>query len=117
MILARTLRSIGYEVREVANGKEALAAIESEPGPIQLVLADWNMPEMNGLDLLKRLRQSHAPAHLPVVMVSTVTGIDRIAEALAAGANEYVMKPFTREILLEKLHLAGVVPGGSTCRH
>jgi two-component system chemotaxis response regulator CheY len=117
MILGRALKSIGFEVREAANGREALAAIEAELEPIQLVLADWNMPVMNGLDLLKRLRQSHAPASLPVVMVTTETEIDRIAEALAAGANEYVMKPFTREILLEKLQLAGVVPEGCACRH
>jgi two-component system chemotaxis response regulator CheY len=115
MILARALKSIGYEVREAANGKDALAAIESERDPVQLVLADWNMPEMNGLDLLKQLRRSHAPAGLPVVMVTKENEIDRIAEALAAGANEFVMKPFTREILLEKLQLAGILPERCAC--
>ena len=117
LILSRALKSIGYEVREAVNGREALVAIETERDPIQLVLADWNMPEMSGLDLLKRVRQRQASARLPVVMVTCENEIDRIAEALAAGANEYVMKPFTREILLEKLQLAGVVPENVACRH
>ncbi len=57
MILAKTLRGLGYEVREAANGREALEVIEAEKTAVTLVLADWNMPEMNGLELLKRLRQ------------------------------------------------------------
>ncbi len=57
MILAKTLREIGFEVREAANGREALEVIEAEKTAVKLVLADWNMPEINGLELLKRLRQ------------------------------------------------------------
>jgi len=68
------------------------------------------MPEIDGLDMLKRLRQNPAFSSLAVVMVTTETEIDRIAEALEAGANEYVMKPFTPDILVEKLHLAGIHP-------
>jgi len=110
MLLSRTLKQLGYEVQEAANGREALEAIEAGNSGVQLVLADWNMPEINGLDLLKRLRQNPALASLAVVMVTTETEIDRIAEALEAGANEYVMKPFTRDILAEKLELAGIHP-------
>lgn len=110
MILARTLRELGYEVREAANGQEALELIESDKAAAQLVLADWNMPEMNGLELLKRLRQDPALASLVIVMVTTETELDQMAAALEAGANEYVMKPFTREILVEKLQLVGVHP-------
>ena len=68
------------------------------------------MPEMNGLDLLKSLRQNPALNSLAVVMVTTETEIEHIAEAMEAGANEYVMKPFTRDILVEKLELAGIHP-------
>jgi two-component system, chemotaxis family, chemotaxis protein CheY len=110
MLLVRTLTEIGYEVQEAANGKEALQVIEAGNSGIQLVLADWNMPEINGLDLVKRLRQNPACSSLTVVMVTTETEIEHIGKALEAGANEYVMKPFTREILVEKLQIAGIHP-------
>jgi len=110
MILAKTLRDIGYEVLEATNGKQALDLIETEKTAVQLVLADWNMPEVNGLDLLKQLRQNPALSSLAVVMVTTETELDQMAAALQAGANEYVMKPFTRDILIEKLQLAGIHP-------
>ena len=108
MILARTLKELGFEVREAANGREALDVIETEKTAVSLVLADWNMPEINGLELLKRLRQKPELASLVVVMVTTETELDQMAAALEAGANEYVMKPFTKDILVEKLQLAGI---------
>jgi len=110
MILAKTLRELGYEVSEAANGREALEVIEADKTAVKLVLADWNMPEINGLDLLKRLRQDPALSGLVIVMVTTETELDQMATALEAGANEYVMKPFTKDILLEKLELVGVHP-------
>jgi len=110
MILAKTLKELGFEVREAANGREALEVIEAEKTAVTLVLADWNMPEINGLDLLKRLRQNPELSRLVVVMVTTETELDQMAVALEAGANEYVMKPFTREILVEKLQLVGIHP-------
>jgi two-component system chemotaxis response regulator CheY len=108
MILAKTLRELGYEVREAGNGKEALELIEREKLSLALVLADWNMPEMNGLELLKRLRQKPEMASTAIVMVTTETEVDQMSAALEAGANEYIMKPFTREILVQKLQMAGV---------
>jgi two-component system chemotaxis response regulator CheY len=108
MILARTLKELGFEVREAANGREALEVIEAEETATTLVLADWNMPEINGLDLLKRLRQNPQLSSLVVVMVTTETELEQMAAALEAGANEYVMKPFTKDILVEKLQLAGI---------
>ena len=110
MILTRTLQEIGYEVCEASNGREALEVIEAEKATVTLVLADWNMPEINGLDLLKRLRQDPQLAALVVVMVTSENELDHMVAALEAGANEYVMKPFTKDILLEKLRLAGVHP-------
>ena len=110
MILAKTLKELGFEVREAANGREALEVIEAEKTAVTLVLADWNMPEINGLDLLKRLRQNPELSSLVVVMVTTETELDQMAAALEAGANEYVMKPFTKDILVEKLQLVGVRP-------
>ena len=108
MILAKTLRELGYEVREAGNGKEALELIENQDLAVTLVLADWNMPEMNGLELLKRLREKPEMASTAIVMVTTETEVDQMSAALEAGANEYIMKPFTREILVQKLQMAGV---------
>ena len=110
IILGRILKELGYEVCEAGNGKEALKVMESEKAAINLVLADWNMPEMNGLELLKQLRQDPDLASLKVIMVTTETEIDHMVSALEAGANEYVMKPFTKEILREKLELVGILP-------
>ena len=108
MILCKTLKAIGYEVCEAANGKEALEVLEADKTAVTLVLSDWNMPEMNGLELLKQLRRDPDFASLVVIMVTTETELDQMVVALEAGANEYVMKPFTKEILVEKLQLAGV---------
>jgi two-component system chemotaxis response regulator CheY len=109
IIVGRTLKELGYEVCEAGNGKEALKVMASEKMAVNLVLADWNMPEMNGLELLKLLRQDPDLASLKVVMVTTETELDHMVSALAAGANEYVMKPFTKDILREKLELAGIL--------
>ncbi len=110
MILARIMRELGYETCEAVNGKDALRVIESEKATVSLVLADWNMPEMNGLDLVKQLRLNPDFSSLKVIMVTTETEVDHIVSALEAGANEYVMKPFTKDILKEKLELVGILP-------
>lgn len=108
MILARTLRELQFEVLEAVNGLEAARLMESGGEPVGLALVDWNMPEMSGYDLLLHLRSRPEWSSLVIVMVTTETDLDRMSAALAAGANEYVMKPFTREILVEKLQMAGV---------
>jgi two-component system chemotaxis response regulator CheY len=110
MILRRMLKEVGFEVCEAANGKEALAVMDGEQDVVTLVLADWNMPEMNGLELLKRLRQRSELSSLKVVMVTTEAETGHMNSAMEAGANEYVMKPFTKDILLEKLARIGVLP-------
>lgn len=107
MILARTLAELGYEVHQATNGREALELIDADPSAYRLVLLDWHMPEMDGLELLRKLRSRPQLSALVVVMVTTETDLDHVAEALAAGANEYIMKPFTRDILIEKLQLTG----------
>ena len=110
MILAKTLKELGYEVCEAANVRQALDVIAVEKAAVSLVLADWNMPEINGLELLKRLRQDPKLDSMVFVMVTTETEMDQMAAALDAGANEYVMKPFTKDILVEKLQLVGIHP-------
>jgi two-component system chemotaxis response regulator CheY len=110
VILRRILAELGYEVCEAGNGVEALQLIEAERPDLSLALLDWNMPEMNGLELLKQLRQNSALSALKVVMVTTEAELGHMVTALEAGANEYVMKPFTKEILQEKLEIIGMLP-------
>ena len=107
MIVSRTLRELGYQVSEAGNGREALKTLDAS-GPPDLILADWNMPEMDGLELLKALRASPVHRAVPVIMVTTEAEVEQMALALAEGANEYIMKPFTKDILLDKLQLAGL---------
>jgi two-component system chemotaxis response regulator CheY len=106
MILSRNLAEMGYDVCAAADGAEALALLREE---ISLILVDWNMPRMNGLELLKSLRADPRYASVKVMMVTTETELDQMVKALAAGANEYVMKPFTKEILEDKLRMLGLV--------
>jgi two-component system chemotaxis response regulator CheY len=113
MILRRILTEIGFDVCEASNGREALQMMEQQTNAVGLVLADWNMPEMNGLDLLKQLRHNPELTSLKVVMVTTEAELNHMASALEAGADEYVMKPFTRDILREKLALIGIISTAS----
>lgn len=107
MILARTLREVGYEVSDAGNGVEARTILDREGAAISLALVDWNMPEMNGLDLLRWIRSDSRFTQTRVVMVTTETEMEQVAIAIEAGASEYVMKPFTKEILIDKLQIAG----------
>jgi two-component system, chemotaxis family, chemotaxis protein CheY len=106
VLLARMLRSCGYdEVIEAANGVEAFRAIRDHGSP-DVVLVDWNMPEMSGIDFVKRVRNSGLLDDASLVMVTSETAIEKVAEALESGADEYLMKPFTQDALVEKIELA-----------
>jgi two-component system chemotaxis response regulator CheY len=107
MILGRQLRSLGFDVVEAEDGQAALAKIR-EQGPFVLALVDWNMPVMNGIELVRALRKDRALDSLQIMMVTTETEPEQISCALAAGANEYLMKPFTAETVADKLGLLGL---------
>lgn len=109
-IVARVLRDLSFECTEAANGAEALEQL-SAADPPDLVTVNWHMPVMDGLELIRRLRGNPATQKLPLVMISTEHDRGRIAEALAAGADDYLAKPFTPEALARKLTALGV------CRH
>jgi two-component system chemotaxis response regulator CheY len=109
MILSRALKEFGYVVTEAADGKEALRELSELEQVPELILTDWNMPVMNGLEFLREVRKAERFAASSVVMVTTRTEVDQIVEALEAGANEYVMKPFTKEILGDKLRLLKLI--------
>ena len=109
-IIGKFLRELGFEVFESASGLQALVDIRKIEG-LSLVLVDWNMPEMDGCTLLQRVRQEPQFHDVPIMMVTTESEMEQVAVALEAGANEYLMKPFDRQGLLEKLLLLGVDPG------
>jgi two-component system chemotaxis response regulator CheY len=102
------LQELGFEVLEAANGRLGLQRLQ-ENGKIDLALVDWNMPEMNGLEFVRKVRAEHSYDGVLLMMVTTETEMENVVRALAAGANEYVMKPFTREVILEKLQIFGMV--------
>jgi two-component system chemotaxis response regulator CheY len=109
-VLNRIMTDCGFEVAEARHGREALTYLQSHVDT-DIALIDWNMPEMNGLELVEAVRGDARLNDLRMMMVTTETEISHIERALLAGANEYVMKPFSREIIEEKLHLLGVCGG------
>jgi two-component system, chemotaxis family, chemotaxis protein CheY len=107
MILGRILREVGFEVTEAADGREGLDVLSKGPVP-DLALIDWNMPEMDGLAFVKEVRQHDRYAGMTLMMVTTESEQSQIVRALAAGAHEYVIKPFTSEAIVDKLSLLGL---------
>jgi two-component system, chemotaxis family, chemotaxis protein CheY len=110
-ILGKMVTSLGFEVTTAIHGKDALEQLSAGLRP-ELMLVDWNMPEMNGFELLQSVRSDAVYASTKIIMVTTETEVQRIAAALAAGANEYIMKPFTPEVIYEKLCILGLAAGG-----
>ena len=106
-ILRGMLKELGHTVFEAPNGQEALAVLRQHPD-IELALVDWNMPVMNGLEFVKAVRADGSFTRVRLIMVTTETEMAHVSQAIEAGADEYVMKPFTREIIGDKLKLAGV---------
>lgn len=104
LVIGRLLGSLGYTVVEAADGAIALDRLVSE-SPFDLAMVDWNMPVMTGIELVQAIRDGRAPAPRHIVMVTTETDPSQISRALEAGASEYLMKPFTREAIAEKLAL------------
>ena len=105
-ILSGILTDLEFEVEQVADAEGAYDVLTGDHR-FDLALVDWNLPAMNGLDLVKLIRQRTELAGIRLMMVTTETELARISQALEAGANEYIMKPFTKDMLLEKLILIG----------
>ena len=106
-ILGRMLRGMGFEVVEAGDGRDALEKLKGA-GKVDLALVDWNMPEMNGYEFVQAVRSEHTYDGTLLMMVTTETEMEQVTMALGAGANEYVMKPFTQEVIQEKLQMLGV---------
>ncbi len=93
---------MGFVVLEAENGEEALKIVKENPD-ISLILLDWYMPVMNGYEFLKKLRENPEWSHIKVMMVTTENQQKNIIEAIMAGANEYLMKPFDKDMLETKI--------------
>ena len=106
-ILGRILNDLGFNVQEAANGREAIESLDRTGSP-DVVFVDWNMPVMNGLEFITSVRGDAKLAGLPLVMVTSESEMDSIAKALEVGVSEYIMKPFDREIIRDKLNLLGI---------
>jgi two-component system chemotaxis response regulator CheY len=110
--LARIVEPLGFACVLASHGAEALARLDEHDGAFAFALVDWNMPVMDGFTFVKTIRAQRRHAALPVVMVSAEIDRRMIARALMASADEYVMKPFDREVLVEKLSALGLADGG-----
>lgn len=107
-IESEILQELGFETVDACHGKEALERLQANELP-DVVLVDWNMPEMDGLEFIKAVRRDARYSGLVLLMVTTESETDQMLRALTAGADEYLMKPFQKGALVDKLRLVGVV--------
>jgi two-component system chemotaxis response regulator CheY len=113
LILGRITAQLGFEVWEAGNGREALDLLAANDAVPEVALVDWNMPEMNGLEFVIAVRAEPRYRSMSLMMVTTEGEQSQIVRALAAGAHEYVIKPFTPDAIEEKLALLGVLTNGA----
>jgi two-component system chemotaxis response regulator CheY len=101
-IIINTLNKVGYkDCAEAANGREGMDRLAE--APVDIVITDWNMPEMSGIEFIRAIRANAATRDLPVLMVTTNAAKDDIVDALRAGINSYVVKPFTPDTIRQKI--------------
>ncbi|KAA3615451.1 MAG: response regulator [Calditrichaeota bacterium] len=101
-IVANTLKRLGYEdVVEAINGKEALEKLATTT--VDFIITDWNMPEMDGLEFVQNIKANGDTSEVPILMITTRGVKDDIVDAMKAGVNSYIIKPFTPQVLKEKI--------------
>ena len=110
-IVSSILEGLGYEIQQAGHGREGLDVLEGLDGDRlpDLVCVDWNMPVMDGLQFVSAVRSNPAYRSLTLMMVTTESETGQIVKALAAGAHEYLIKPFTADALRDKLALLGLL--------
>jgi len=102
-LIRGAIEAMGYKPLEAANGREALQVIAQHPGEIALILLDWNMPEMNGIETLRALKTNPNLSHIPVMMVTTESEKHAVVEAIRTGASHYLTKPFAQQDLVLRM--------------
>lgn len=107
-ILGKIMTGLGFGILEAKNGDDGLDVFLRNAGTIEVTLVDWNMPVMTGIEFVEEVRSRNEFDNHKLMMVTTETEPTRMARALMAGVDEFVMKPFTSEILIDKLKLIGV---------
>lgn len=111
LMLARQLQLLGYDVLQAGDGQQALEVLdEHRDAPPVLATVDWNMPVMNGLEFVQAVRKDAGMRDLTLMMVTTEAEQGQIVRALAAGAHEYLIKPFSVEAFVDKLDYLGLNP-------
>lgn len=104
-IIKNTLQRLGYEdIFEAENGVEAWDILDKN-SDMGVLITDWNMPEMNGLELVKKTRADSRFSDIPIIMITTEGGKVEVITAIKAGVNNYIVKPFTPQVLKEKLEV------------
>jgi two-component system chemotaxis response regulator CheY len=102
-IIEKTIQSIGHHAIHASNGQEVLDLLDRKGVEVDLILLDWNMPVMNGLEVLIRIQEMKPRRQIPVLMISTESEKAKIEQALRAGARGYLPKPFTSEELASEI--------------
>lgn len=106
-ILSKMMSELGYDVVQAKDGQDAFDKL-GDNKDCTIALVDWNMPVMNGYDLVCKVRAENEYNGIKIMMVTTETEMTQVVKAIEAGANEYIMKPFTKEMILDKMKLLGV---------
>ena len=102
-IIRSSVEVLRFELLEASDGMEALTVLEKKYNDIKLILLDWNMPGMNGMDFLKAIKSHSFYKHIPVMMITTESEKESIIKAVQAGVNNYLLKPFKTEELTKKI--------------
>jgi two-component system chemotaxis response regulator CheY len=106
-LIRKIVTGFNFDVDEAENGIVALEKCRASPP--NLVLLDWNMPDMNGLEFLKQLRSDPSFSQIKIIMCTTENEIEKIQEALESGADEFIMKPFDADLIKDKLLQTGII--------
>jgi two-component system chemotaxis response regulator CheY len=102
-LIRGAIEALGYKPLEASNGREALQQLALHPGQVALILLDWNMPEMNGIETLRALKSDPNLATIPVMMVTTESEQGSVVEAIRTGASHYLTKPFAQQDLVLRM--------------
>lgn len=107
-LVRRVIEPFGFEVSEAGHGGEAFEQL-SPADPVDVILVDWNMPVMDGLELVREIRARREYARMPILMVSSESDPKMMAHALIAGADDYLVKPIDADMMRDKLQIIGVL--------